>query len=75
VCWKKNSVLEEKELVEVLSYGMSARAPDRILKTHGIRDLLDGLDVVARDELVVGVEKLDARLLERALREKETLDA
>jgi hypothetical protein len=37
-------------------------------------DLLNGLNVVARDELVVGVEELDAGLLERALSEKQPLD-
>lgn len=40
-----------------------------------VGDLLHRLDVVARDELVVGVEELDAGLLERALREQKTLDA
>lgn len=40
-----------------------------------VRDLLHGLDVVARDELLVRVEELDAGLLERALRQEEALDA
>lgn len=40
----------------------------------GVRDLLHRLDIVARDELLVRVEKLDPGLLERSLREEETLD-
>ena len=40
-----------------------------------VRDLLHRLDVVARDELLVRVEELDAGLLERALGEEEALDA
>jgi hypothetical protein len=35
-----------------------------------VRDLLNGLDVVARDELIVGVEELDTGLLECTLSEK-----
>ena len=42
--------------------------------TYSVGDLLHGLDVIARDELVVRVEELDAGLLERSLREQETLD-
>ena len=43
-------------------------------RTYGIGDLLHGFDVVAWDELVVGVEELDTRLLERTLGEKQSLD-
>lgn len=39
-----------------------------------IRDLLDGLNVVDRDELVVSVEELDTSLLEGTLSKKQTLD-
>lgn len=39
-----------------------------------VRNLLDGLDIVTRDELVVRVEKLDAGLLECPLGEEEPLD-
>ena len=42
--------------------------------TYSIRDLLHRLDVVARNKLVIGVEELNTRLLERALGEQETLD-
>ena len=42
--------------------------------TYSVGDLLHRLDVIARDELVVRVEELDAGLLERPLREQETLD-
>ena len=45
------------------------------MTTHSIRNLLHRLDVVARNELVIRVEELDTRLLERALGEQETLDA
>lgn len=41
----------------------------------GVCDLLDRLNVVARDKLVIRVEELNAGLLERALREQQTLDA
>lgn len=41
----------------------------------GVRDLLHRFNVVARNELLVRVEELDAGLLERALSEEQPLDA
>jgi hypothetical protein len=41
----------------------------------GIGDLFDRLNVVAWDQLVVGVEEFDSDLLECSLREQETLDS
>lgn len=40
----------------------------------GVGDLLHRLDVVTRDELVVGIEKLDSCLLESTLGEEKSLD-
>lgn len=37
------------------------------LCAHGVSDFLDGLNVITRNELVVGIKELDTRLLERAL--------
>ena len=67
--------LEEQELVEVLMKGVSTIFGATWMITYGVRDLLHRLNVVARDELVIGVEELNACLLERALGEQETLDA
>jgi hypothetical protein len=36
-------------------------------KAHSIRDLLNGFDVVAGNELVVRVKELDPRFFERTL--------
>jgi hypothetical protein len=44
------------------------------VKTYGVRDLLDGFDVIARNEFVVGVEELDAGLLKCTLGQQQTLD-
>ena len=60
--------LEEQELIEVLKG--KTLAPIVECNWHviyGVGDLLHGLNVIARNELVVGVEELDARLLERTL--------
>lgn len=40
----------------------------------GVCDLLHRLDVVARDELVVGVKELDTGFFESTLRKEEMLD-
>ena len=69
--------LEEEELVEILvqyrlAIGSKTGHDDET--TYSVGDLLNGLDVIARDELVVRVEELDAGLLERPLRQQETLD-
>lgn len=41
----------------------------------GVGDLLDGLNVVARDELIVRVEELDSGLLERSLGEQQSFNS
>jgi hypothetical protein len=43
--------------------------------TYRIGNLFDRLNVIARDELVVSVEKFNSSLLERTLCQKETLDS
>ena len=43
-------------------------------KTDRISDLLHWLNVIARNEFVIGVEKLDTSLLERTLGQEQTLD-
>lgn len=43
-------------------------------KAYGVCDLLHGFDVIARNELIIGVEKLNSRLFERPLCQQETLD-
>lgn len=45
------------------------------MATYCVGDLLHWLDIVARDQLVVGVEELNPRFLECTLREQETLDS
>jgi hypothetical protein len=42
--------------------------------THSVGDLLDRLNVVTRDEFVVGIKEFDARLFECSLCQKETLN-
>ena len=46
----------------------------QVLIQVGIRDLLQGLDVVHRHQVAVQVHELDARLLEGTLGEQVTLD-
>ena len=43
-------------------------------KAHSVRDLLNGFDVVAWNELVVCVKELDPRFFERTLGQQQTLD-
>ena len=43
-------------------------------KADRIGDLLHWLNIIARNEFVIGIEKLDTRLLERTLGQEQTLD-
>jgi len=43
-------------------------------KTDHIGDLLHWLNVIARDEFVIGIEKLYISLLERTLGQEQTFD-
>jgi hypothetical protein len=43
-------------------------------KAHSVRDLLNGFDVVAGNELVVRVKELNPRFFERTLGQQQTLD-
>jgi hypothetical protein len=42
--------------------------------THSIRNLLDGLNIIARNELVIRVEELQTSLLKCPLCQEQTLD-
>jgi hypothetical protein len=44
------------------------------MKTHSIRNLLHRLDVVAGNEFVISVEKLDTAFLEGSLSQEKALD-
>ena len=43
-------------------------------KTYSICNLLDGLNIITRNKLVIGIEELDTGFLEGTLGEKESLD-
>jgi len=77
--WEQASFirLEEEELIEILDKKLSV---NRLWKqkrkiTNSICNLLDWFDVVTGDELVIGIEKLNASLLECSLSQQKTLDA
>jgi hypothetical protein len=46
-----------------------------IQETYCIRDLLDRLNIVARDQFIVGVEKFDAGLFEGSLSQQQAFNA
>ena len=52
-----------------MDYGTTSKGTDSVC------NLLDWFDIVTRDELVIGIEKLNARLLECSLCQQKTLDA
>ena len=42
--------------------------------TYSISDLLNRLDIVARNEFVIGIKELDARFRERSLGQQQAFD-
>ncbi len=58
----------------MLEGALDSAAPSHVRFTHSISDLLDGLNVVAGNQLVICVEKLDTGFLDRALGKQKTFD-
>lgn len=59
--------LEEEELIEILRRLSVRQRKGREDETYSISDLLNGFDIVARDQFVVCIEELDTSFLESPL--------
>ena len=73
---QSNHLLKEEELIKVLrSKSHVNRAfGTRTGYTYRIGDLLNWFDIIARDEFVVSIKKLDSCLLKRPLSKQQTFD-
>jgi hypothetical protein len=47
----------------------------KVVATYRIRDLFNGLNVVTGNELIIGVEELDATFLESSLGQEQAFDS